>query len=108
MNRGAWKSSLPLDSSRRAYGSQHDRTRQMQGKRAAAEEGRKLFNPLREAYAKLEVIIHSDDATIHFVGRVAFVSKEEALRQRHDGIVRDVSGLASPQSASRARELFDR
>lgn len=54
------------------------RTRQMKGKRSAAEEGRKLFNPLREAHAKLEVIIHSDDATIHFVGRVAFVSKEEA------------------------------
>jgi hypothetical protein len=70
-----------LDGSRRAYGSQHDRTRQMKGKRSTAEEGRKLFkfNPLREAHAKLEVIIHSDDATIHFVGRVAFVSKEEAL-----------------------------
>jgi hypothetical protein len=58
---------------------QHDRTRQMKGKLSAAEEGRKLFNHLREAHAKLEVIIHSDDATIHFVGRVAFVSKEEAL-----------------------------
>jgi hypothetical protein len=51
----------------------------MKGKRSAAEEGRKLFNPPSEAHAKLEVIIHSDDATIHFVGRVAFVSKEEAL-----------------------------
>jgi hypothetical protein len=36
----------------------------MKGKRSAAEEGRKLFNPLRQAHAKLEVIIHSDDATI--------------------------------------------
>jgi hypothetical protein len=79
MNRGASKSSLPLDSSRGAYGRQRDRTRQMKAKLSAAEEGRKLFNHLKEAHAKLEVILHSDDATIHFVGRVAFVSKEEAL-----------------------------
>jgi hypothetical protein len=51
----------------------------MSGKRSSAGESRKLLNHLREAHAKLEVIIHSDDATVHFVGRVAFVSKEEAL-----------------------------
>jgi hypothetical protein len=51
----------------------------MSGKLSAAQESRRLFNHLREAHAKLEVIIHSDDATAHFVGRVAFVSKEEAL-----------------------------
>jgi hypothetical protein len=51
----------------------------MNGKLSSAGESRKLLNHLRQAHAKLEVIIHSDDATIHFVGRVAFVSKEKAL-----------------------------
>jgi hypothetical protein len=45
----------------------------------SAGENRKLFNRFQLAHAKLEVIIQSDDATIHFVGRVAFVSKTEAL-----------------------------
>jgi hypothetical protein len=51
----------------------------MNGKLSSAGESRKLLIHLRQTHAKLEVIIHSDDAIIHFVGRVAFVSKEEAL-----------------------------
>jgi hypothetical protein len=62
-----------------ALGGPRDWTSHMNRKPSPFTESLKLFNRLRQAHAKLEVLIHSDEATVHFVGRVAFVSKAEAL-----------------------------